>query len=608
MDEYRMLAEHFGKDDRVRVVISGNEAKIEGDTIYLPENVPESVQGVLLATLLHESYHMRMTDRDNIDRLVDHKEHKKNVLESLEDIRLNGKIITDWPNAGNLFHDLHEYYETKSGADFEKLNWQVKAVRNMIFQGYGDNELFKKFESTDPKVVAWFGKHQDFADEIIKKAQAAPDTEALVPLVDEILDRLFPLDEKREKQKQQAKQDAKDEAKKGGEARKEQKGKQDGGKGAFQKAKDLDNKAREQEKDAARENAQAKQDEKEANKKDEAGDKAGAKEKQNKADDHKKKADEHQKQADKLNKEAAPHYKDLDEKQKEFQAAKGKAEQAEQKAQAAQAQLAQLDQDGEQAQQDGMDGLSEVGVGFNKIDPQDFVVRKLVTANIEDEVLEFLKNRDIRMVSSNQGKIDAKKLPTYFMPDSLFKTEVQSVAKTRIHFLVDVSGSMGSYLPGDGGDKKSVLATEAVLGISKAIEKGIAEGLDLEYGILGFDTSAHEVKNYEEGLDSQKVKDGLSPRGGTDPTAVIEQFENEHQPDNATTKQVVFMISDGQFGSDAYKFLEQRLGGHIQWIFLGIGVSDRYNDESRDLFGRYNVQRAQDLKKALGRALIDNMQ
>lgn len=608
MDEYRILAEHFGKSENIRVVISGKEAKIEGDTIYLPENVPEDVQGVLLSTLLHESYHKRFTDRDNVDRLVDHSAHKKNVLECLEDIRLNSKIFTDWPNAKNLYHDLHDYYEAKHGDEYGKLPWQVQAVRKLIFRAYGDAELFEKFESTDPKVAAWWAKHKDFAAEVIAEAKGAPDTEALVPLVDKILKRLFPEDEKRDKQRQQAEQKGQEQGKQGGEARKDQKGKQDAGKEAFQKAKDLDNKAREQEKDAAREKAQGKQADGEAKKREGEGDKDGAKQKRDEAKKHQDKAKGHEQKAENLNKQAEPHYKDLEKKQNEFKAAKQKAEKCEANVQAAQAEVAKMDQDAEQEQAEGCNGLDKIGVGFDRIDQKDFQVRNVVPQNIEDDVLEFLKNRVVRTIHSDQGKIDAKKLPTFFSPDTLFKTTVDDGNdKTRIHFLVDISGSMCAGLDGDGGGRKSVLATEAVLGICKAIERGIAEGLDLEYGIFGFDTEAHEVKAFEDALDKEQVKKGLAPRGGTDPRAVIEQIETQHQPNNASTKQVVFMISDGQFGGDAYSFLEQRLGGHIQWVFLGIDASAQYDERSRELFGKYNVKRAQDLKKSLGRALIDNM-
>jgi hypothetical protein len=608
VDEYRILAEHFGKSENVRVIVSGKVAKIEGDTIYLPEDVPAEVQGVLLATLLHESYHLRFTDRANVDRLVEHQEHKKNVLEALEDMRLNAKVFEDWPNAKNLYADLHEYHEEKHGAEFAALPWQVQAMRKLMYQSYGDPALFDRFASQDPKVLEWWAKHGEFAQSVIDRAKAAPDTEALVPLVNEILTRLFPEDERRKQARQQAEQEQKQAEQEAGQARDGQRDAQGQGKAAHQKAKDLDNQAREQEKDAAREKAQAKQDEQEAESREQAGDKKGAEQKRKQAQEHKQKADEHQKKAEDLNKQAAPNYKALEDLKKQYDQQKAKAEKADAQAGAAKAEQAKLDQEAQGEQQDGMDGLSKVGIGFNQIDPKDFTVRHLLPENIEDEVLEFLKSREQRTLNTDQGRIDPRRLPQYYQPENLFLTTLEDAhKKTRIYFLVDVSGSMSERLNGDGGREKHVLSTEAVLAICKAVEKGKAEGLDLEYGIFGFDTEAHEVKGFEQELDTAEVKKGLAPQGGTTPWKVIEHVETQHQPDNASTKQVVFMVSDGEFGSQDYNYIEQRLGGSIKWVFLGIDANDRYDARCRDLFGKYNVRRAQDLKKSLGRALIDNL-
>jgi hypothetical protein len=151
------------------------------------------------------------------------------------------------------------------------------------------------------------------------------------------------------------------------------------------------------------------------------------------------------------------------------------------------------------------------------------------------------------------------------------------------------------------------MAGQAVTNIAEAIERGIAmDGLEIEYGVFGFDTEAHEIKSFEGKYDANAIMKQLSPRGGTDPVSVIEDVEAKHQPDNCRTKQVVFMITDGQFGDDAYKCLEQRLGGAIKWIFLGLDVSTE-DRKSRDVFGKYNIVAAKDMKKALGRALIDNL-
>lgn len=610
MDDYRMLAEHFGKSDKVRVIITGTEAKTDGDTIYLPENVPQEVQGLLLATLLHEAYHIRYTDGRNVERLTGGAKHKFEVLNVLEDIRLDRKVHEDYPNAKNLYFDLLEYLQDKHGETIKGLPWEVQALKRLVVKSYGNPELFKRFEPTGNKQLDdWFDKHEQFAQEVIKEAHAAPDTEALVPLVDKILDRLFPEDEKREQQKQEALAEAEAQQKEGKQQRQQQKQMQDQGKDAHAKAKALDEQAREEEKEAARDRAQAKQKRQDQKQKEQAGDKTGAEQAGQEAEKHEQQAQQHEQKAQGLNKQAEPHYKKLDELGEDYKKAKTKAEKAEQKAAEAKAKVDQMRKDAEAAQAQSMSGLNEIGMGFDKIDSEDLKIKKLLPENIEDEVLAFLRAREERKVNTHEGQIDPKKLPTYFNPDNLFlQTLDDAHFKTRVHFLVDISGSMGDRLDyNEDEGSKHKMAAQAVVNICKAIEKGInMDGLEIEYGIFGFDDTAHKIKDFDQALNEQEIVRALSPRGGTNPTQVIQDVEEKYQPDNARTKQVVFMLTDGQFGQDSYRYLEQRLGGHIKWVFLGIGADIR-DDKSREVFGKYNIMRGKDMKKALGKALMDNI-
>ena len=608
MDDYRMLAEHFGKSDRVRVVISGSEAKTDGETIWLPENVPAEIQSTLLATLLHEAYHIRYSDfKEGQKAQAAGGDHRFHVLNVLEDIRIDHKILGDWPNAKNLYFDLDEYIHDVHGEKFAALPWQVQVLRRVIFESYGDPDLFSPFYPKGSEVETWFEKHGDFAKDVIARAKKAKDTQALEPLIDEILHRLFPGDEARKKEREELEQERQGQSGKGGQARGEQREAQGQGQEAYDKLAKLDEDARENEKEAHRERAQGKQKDQDAEAAEKQGKKAEAARAKSEAKDHNDKAEEHEKKADALNKQAKPLDQKLQDLKKNFEAAKKAAEKAEKAAAQAEAAQGKMDQEDAQAQADGLKGLNEIGVGFDKIQAQDLIVRKLVPENIEDEVLEFLRCREDRKIHAREGKIDPRRLPTFYNPDNLFEYSLNDGKyKTRVHFLVDVSGSMGDKLSGEDV-RKSAMATEAVINISKAIEKGIGEGLDIDYGIFGFDNEAHEVKLFDQPLVEQAVKNGLVPRGGTDPRRVIENIEEKNQPDNVRTKQVVFMITDGEFGSDAYTYLEQRLGGHIKWIFLGIDADSGYDKRCKDLFGKYNVGRAKDLKNALGRALIDNM-
>lgn len=607
MDEYRMLAEHLGKDERIRVIVSGSEAKTDGTTIYLPEDVPEEIQSVLLATLLHESYQIRFTDKRNEFAATKGKESRHNLLNVLEDIRLDHKAIQDWPNAGSLYKGLVSYYDAKHADSMAALSWQVQVLQRMVRMGYGAG--FEEFQPAAPEARQWLTQHGTFAQQIVDKAHAAPDTQALYPLIDEMIERLFPEDPKAEKQKQALKdaiQEAEKNAKDKADERREA---QNNAKQEFEEAKDMDAQARDHEKEAARAKGEAKNKRGDAKAKREAGDKAGAEQAENEAKEQEAQAKREQEKAQDLNAKAAPKYEKLEKLEKQYKDAKKEQEEAQ--AEAAKAHAKKQDMDNAQgaAAEAGLKGLAEVGIGFEKISKEDLKVTKLIPENIADEVLHFLRCREERRINAAEGRIDSKKLATFYNPDTLFTQELQDAHfKTRVHFLVDVSGSMSSPLSRDDRTEKWKMAGQAVLNISEAIERGISmDGLEIEYGIFGFDTEAHEIKPFEGKLEPKAVLQALAPRGGTDPRRVIEDVEAKHQPDNCRTKQVVFMITDGEFGEDAYKCLEQRLGGAIKWIFLGLDVNTQADRKGKDLFGKYNITAAKDMKKALGRALIDNL-
>lgn len=608
MDEYRMLAEHLGKDDRIRVIISGTEAKTDGTTIHLPEDVPEEVQSVLLATLLHESYQIRFTDKRNEVAATKGKEHRHNLLNVLEDIRLDHKVMQDWPNASNLYRGLVGYYDDKHADAEAKLSWQVQVLQRLVRMSYGVG--FEKYQPSADEALQWMIQHEQFAQEIVAEAQGAPDTQGLYPLIEKLIERLFPDDPEAEKQKQVLQDQIEQNEKQAKDKADERRQAQAEAKEEFEKAKDADAQARDHEKEAARAKGQAKEKRGDAKSKKAEGDKAGAEQAEKEAEEQEERADDEAQKAKDMNAEAAPHYEKLGDLEAKYKDAKAAQEQAQKDAAAAHAAKQDLDNAQDKAAQAGLSGLDEVGIGFEKISKEDLKVKRLIPENIEDDVLHFLRCREERRLNASEGRIDPRKLPTFYQPDTLFTQTLEDAHfKTRVHFLVDVSGSMDSPLSRDEKVAKWKMAGQAVTNIAGAIERGIAmDGLEIEYGIFGFDDAAHEIKGFEKPFHREAVLKALTPRGGTDPRRVIEDVEAKHQPDNCRTKQVVFMITDGEFGQDAYKCLEQRLGGAIKWVFLGLDVNTQGDSKGKELFGKYNIVAAKDLKNALGRALIDNLE
>lgn len=603
-----MLAEHFGRNGLVRVIVRGNEAKTDGTTIYLPENVPAEMHGVLLSTLLHESYHIRLTNFAVAPKLGKDS-HRMHVLNVLEDIRIDTQVHADWPNSSNLYWDLLAYYVGAHGPEFDALPWQVRVLRNLMTRGYRRPAAFDRYLHTDKEVRAFEAKHMPALDSIIDRSKAAPDTGALAPLIDEVLALLFPMAEAEERQRQANVQAIKDNAAKARAARDGQRAAQAQAKEKHKQAVEDENEAHEAEREEVREKGQA--DKKRADAKD-AKAKGKAKEAQDledEADAHESNAKAAKEKAGKAKARRAQAQKDLEALEKEFQAKKAEGDKAQKIVDDANAALQAARAQNAEKEAKGLVGANSIGIGFDKVKVDDLVVKEIMPENVEEEVREFLRDNEARKVNAPEGIIDPMRLPTYFDADRLFKREVADAQyKTRIHFLVDISGSMASPISGDDSRiGKSEAATQAVLDVCRGVDSAITcDGLDVEFGIFGFDTEAHEIKGFNQDLDEAIVRKGLAPRGGTDPLEVLRNVEEKHRPDCIRTKQIVFFITDGQFGPDAYEYLEKNTGGHIQWVFLGIDVLDN-DPKAVELFGKFNVKQAGDLKRALGKALVERM-
>ena len=618
-EAYRALAEHFGKAEHVRVIITGNEAKTDGRTIYLPENVPAEVQDVLLATLLHEAYHIRLTDFEGKANACSGP--RRHLLNVLEDIRIDAVAFKDWPNAYNLYKRLIRYYQETHGQDFDKLGVQVRICRNLIVRAFSHPDIFEGWTHKDAEVVAWETENAGFLSRLIPEVKAAPRTDELIPLVEELLRKLFPLDEANEQKRDDCINVIRADGKAAQEGLKELQDWQGKAKARLEEAKNLDEKGKEAEKNAARKRGEAKgKHEKAAEEKA----KAAAAKAEGKADDAARAeadAEGFEDEAEDLDEEAgkaaaegkkaqAQARKDLDAlrgEKDDFVKDEAEVRKHEKAERAAKEKLDAVNEAEQERQENGLAGVGEVQVGFDKIKGKDLIVEKL-PLNVEDEVLDFLRSREERKIVADTGRIDPAKLATFFSPDAgLFvQKDENAERKTRVFFLLDQSGSMGDPLL--DGARKTLVAAEAVGSIVKAVERGIQGGLRVEYGVFGFDSGVHVLKDFEETLKSEELHARLvTIRGGTEPRYVVQAVEDKYQPEDPKTRQVVFLITDGQFGNEDYQVIEQATCGNLKWVYLGLNVDDS-DPRARQVFGRYNIVKGEDVKAVIGRAIQDNLE
>lgn len=615
-EEFKILAEHFADKDNIRIVLKGTEAKSDPtkNTIYLPEDVPEEMFGVTLATLLHEAARLKHTT----GLVSGHSESPETyVMNLLEDIRIDIKNIDKYPNAKGLYADLLEYYETKYGEEFKKLPKEVKILREVALKSYGHNALFDKFRDPNPEVADFVKANAKEIDEIIGLTKKCKKTPELVPVARRLMRLVFSADmSEMEKQFQEAQQAAEEAAQQDQEA---------AGKAAAAN-KELSEKGRDvktkmNEADAADNEAeynerQAQSNEAEAGAYEKAAEERKQRGQANDAHAYKIAADNRRLQA-KQQREDAQHRRKLAAEKRAVAAQQAQAQgigDLQKQAQEAYERLSKTTAEARAFQQkakilelscnkerlEKIKGLQKIAIGFGNIDKNDFIVKTVkISQTLEERLLEFLKNKQERSVICDDGKIVPIKLPTFYNPDTLFEQKPDDNQKrTRIFFLVDRSGSMNGA--------KYTHCTEALINICDVIEKGISyHGMDLEYAIYGFDDSVYLVKDFEQAYNQKQIAAGLSPNGGTDPTETIKTIENVIC-DSTRTKEFVFFITDGDMPVYAYEFVRQQLGGKKKWVFIGMDINTNSPD-SKALFGNYNIRTPQDIQKVLTRAIEDTI-
>ncbi|RLD03302.1 MAG: VWA domain-containing protein, partial [Chloroflexi bacterium] len=107
-----IVAKAMGDQMGVNVVIRGVEAITNGKIIYLPELPKDDAEATLLARgfLDHEAAHVRLTDFSVINN--DNNPSLKNLINIIEDIRIEQKMGQIYPgcavNLRNLANHLAE--------------------------------------------------------------------------------------------------------------------------------------------------------------------------------------------------------------------------------------------------------------------------------------------------------------------------------------------------------------------------------------------------------------------------------------------------------------------------------------------------------------------
>ena len=151
MDDIKIVARHLAQSLKCELVFEdGACPATDGKQIILPTDLNKDVLFELLATLLHETFHIRYSDMDNF-RGYGMDEHMKYAVNVLEDIRIDHKAMQEYPQARGLYKALYDYVMKKHADKLKDEPLPYRVMKHMIVKAkqmpecyYDDNAVKAK--------------------------------------------------------------------------------------------------------------------------------------------------------------------------------------------------------------------------------------------------------------------------------------------------------------------------------------------------------------------------------------------------------------------------------------------------------------------------------
>nr|WP_067286923.1 VWA domain-containing protein [Marinobacterium profundum] len=105
-----IVAAAYGEKFGVKVLIQGQDAYTDGDSIVIPAANPDDprFQQVAWGYLAHEAAHIRHTDFDVVAAAASHP-LRKALLNIIEDIRIEAALAQDYPGTRRTIHEVLRY-------------------------------------------------------------------------------------------------------------------------------------------------------------------------------------------------------------------------------------------------------------------------------------------------------------------------------------------------------------------------------------------------------------------------------------------------------------------------------------------------------------------
>jgi len=633
IDELLIITKHLSKSFDVGIkILDGACPCTDGKTIIIPAELNKTMAYELLATLLHETHHIRYTDMYSYRR-YDMNEVERDILNHLEDIRIDYKAIQEYPQAVELYELLYSYIFTKNADKVKAETIPQQALKHMHILAKGLDKL------------VYSDQAMAMIDELnltryIDKAKNASNTSQLVDDAKTLARELFDIMKKQKQPPQPSggsgagegqKSDSNEGTPKSDEGQApsgqgteqpaegkyniadykkqldEAKSQQTVDKGKYDEAKSETNEARDEfvkdmDKVKAEERRQrtnltnAKRYNRKADYTDDL-------QEQNKALNN---ADRAQARAD-LIAEALPEMLEArDNTEDVYNSKKAESDRTYDKANKARSKAESLEHNGEDSI-DALVGVSSVGMGgFEAVDSDDWKVHSDLNIEALPEALDdiirdfFISQRECKVISENGRRFSRRNLPRLFTDcQDLYSMRHQEVKKTRVVFLVDKSSSMR------GRKERRVLEAmgSLVTSLDRVKEQ---DNIDVDTAVYSFNRRAYMLKDFDTSLSTTEIVDAYGvAEGGTSIVEAMDKATEYLQSQADDSDDIIILMTDGEVNSQELRQLRNSSTSDIKTLFIGIEV---WHQAAKDIFGEYNITSDSNIVQLLSRALMESVQ
>lgn len=124
------LARILGRNYGVKVILQGNQAMTNGETIVIPmfEDMDDDTRMIVEAFLDHEVAHVKFTDFKCINKKSFKGAFHKHFFNALEDVRIERAMMDEYQGTALSFRLLDQRIRKKMEENREKLPWPIRLI------------------------------------------------------------------------------------------------------------------------------------------------------------------------------------------------------------------------------------------------------------------------------------------------------------------------------------------------------------------------------------------------------------------------------------------------------------------------------------------------